>query len=273
METLNPKPFFIQEPTAKAVPVIISIPHCGTAFPPELEDHYLPNQVSEVDDTDWFLQDLYSFASEMGITIIQAKYSRWVIDLNRDPESAPLYNDGRIITGLTTTTDFLGNPIYKPGHEPDQTEINRRLKLYYWPYYEALTSLLEMRKKEFGRVLLWDAHSIRESVPTIRPEKFPQMILGSADETSAHPELIKLALHHLRSDYQVNHNDPFKGGYITRYFGKPQNNVHALQLERNKNLYMNDAELEFDLERANKMRITLKNTLTALAQAVQSPLV
>ena len=115
-------PFQIIEPSSPKVPIIISIPHCGTEFPDELINDYLPEQVASIDDTDWFLQDLNDFASSMGITVVYAKYSRWVIDLNRDPQSAPLYNDGRLITGLTTTTDFIGNPIYKTGKEPDQTE-------------------------------------------------------------------------------------------------------------------------------------------------------
>ena len=134
-------------------PIIISIPHCGTAFPDELKDHFLEDKIADLDDTDWFLQDLNDFASELGITVIYANYSRWVIDLNRDPQSAPLYNDGRLITGLTTTSDFLVNPIYKKGFEPDQKEIERRLENYYWPYYRKIEALIEERKKQFGKVL------------------------------------------------------------------------------------------------------------------------
>lgn len=269
METLSSDPFLITSAKGNPVPLIISIPHCGTAFPPEIIDDYIPEQVESVDDTDWFLQDLYDFAPAMGITVIQAKYNRWVIDLNRDPKSEPLYNDGRIITGLTTATDFLGNPIYKAGKEPDQAEVKRRLATYYWPYYNAITDLLNQRIKEFGNVILWDAHSIREHVPTIRTEKFPQMILGNADETSADKNVISIALEELQKDYQVNHNNPFKGGYITRYFGDPSKGIHALQLERNKNLYMNDAERLFDEERATVMRKTLKRTLTQLIEGVK----
>ncbi|NOQ73093.1 MAG: N-formylglutamate deformylase [Crocinitomix sp.] len=270
MEKINPAPFIIREAIGSTVPLIISIPHSGTAFPSEIIDDYIPEQVKAVDDTDWFLQDLYDFAPAMGITIVQAHYSRWVIDLNRDPESAPLYNDGRIITGLTSTTDFLGNPIYKEGKEPDQTEIDRRLATYYWPYYQQVTNLLKERIAEFGNVVLWDAHSIRESVPTIRSEKFPEMILGNADETSAHANLIKAALTELRKGYQVNHNDPFKGGHITRYFGNPDKNIHALQLERNKNMYMDNNERNFDEARAEKMRVILKATLSQLIYSVNS---
>lgn len=259
-------PFQTIESTNSNVPVIISIPHCGTEFPDELIDDYLPQQVGLIDDTDWFLQDLNDFAASIGITVVYAKYSRWVIDLNRDPKSAPLYNDGRLITGLTTTTDFIGNPIYKPGKEPDQNEIERRLKVYFWPYYQKVQELLDERKKQFGKVLLWDSHSIRRIVPTIRKEAFPEMILGDNDEKSAGKKLIDIALSELGKGYQVNHNNPFKGGHITRYFGNPSNNIHALQLERNKNLYMDDSERKFDVSRANKMREILKSNFSKLIE-------
>ena len=261
-------PYFIREASSSVVPIILSIPHCGIDFPEEIVENYIPEQVASVDDTDWFLQDLYDFAPEVGITTVYAKYSRWVIDLNRDPESAPLYNDGRIITGLTTTTDFLGNPIYKEGSEPSSEEVQRRLKAYYWPYYNQLQTLLDARIKQFGKVILWDAHSIRELVPTIRTEAFPEMILGDNDEKSADKKFIDITLKNLSSKYQVNHNDPFKGGHITRYFGNPAKNIHGLQLERNKNLYMDDAERQFDLNRANSMREVLKKNFEDLISAI-----
>ena len=265
-------PYIIIEPKSKKVPFVLSVPHCGTDFPEELRGDYKPEMMANPDDTDWFVHELYNFASEMGITIIYAKYSRWVIDLNRDPESAPLYNDGRIITGLTTTTDFFGNDIYVSEDKiPNQQEVERRLTNYYWPYYTKLESLLKERVSEFGKVLLWDAHSIRKSVPTIRKEDFPDMILGNNDKTTADSNLISSALNNLRSgEFEVSHNTPFKGGHITRYFGKPENNVHALQLEMNKILYMNDEELKFDEDRANKVRIILKRAFKSLIETLEN---
>jgi N-formylglutamate deformylase len=259
-------PFVIIEPEGKKIPFVLSIPHCGIQFPSELVDQFVPEQIEKPDDTDWFLPQLYDFATELGITIIHARYSRWVIDLNRDPESKPLYDDGRIITGLTPTTDFFGKPIYNSSDShPDQLEIERRLNFYYWPYYQKLNALLQERIAEFGDVILWDAHSIRHYVPTIRAEIFPDMILGSNDERSASLQYIQATLNTLRtSELQVNHNDPFKGGHITRYFGKPENGVHALQLEMNKILYMDDAELNYHSERADRIKKLLKQTFEAL---------
>jgi len=257
-------PYHIIKPTAPKVPILLSVPHCGTDFPEEIRSDFVADMMAAPDDTDWYVDRLYNFVSEIGITMIKAKYSRWVIDLNRDPKSKPLYNDGRIITRLCTTTDFNGKAIYTQ-NVPDQDEISRRIGLYYQPYYDKVQSLLDDLKEEFGQVLLWDAHSIRQYVPTIQSEPFPDMILGSADETSASSKLITAALTALgNSAYGLNHNTPFKGGQITRKFGRPDENQHALQLEMNKILYMDDGENEYSESRANKMRTVLQQTMSEL---------
>ncbi len=253
-------PYFIIEPKGKKVPLILSVPHSGTDFPDELKAHYHPEMIAQPDDTDWFVHDLYDFAADLGITVIHAKYSRWVIDLNRDPHCKPLYTDGRIITELVPKTDFWGNEIYADKKfVPDDAEIERRLKNYYLPYHQKIENLLAERLSEFGRVLLWDAHSIRRFVPTIREEPFPDLILGDNDEKSASQEIIEIALNGLKSGkYGVTHNFPFKGGHITRSFGKPEAKIHALQLEMAKTNYMNDDELTFNDARADEMRKILR---------------
>ena len=260
------KLFELREPTKAEVPIIISVPHAGTRFPPEIRNHYKKKMRRHLDDTDWYVHKLYEFAPRLGISIIKANLSRWVIDLNRDPESTPLYNDGRLITTNTPTTDFFGNKIYKSSkYEPDKAEINRRLKSYYWPYYQQLETLVETRKHQFGKVLLWDAHSIRHRVSTIQKEPFPDMILGNNDTKTAHPDIIDVALKELGSGaFQVSHNIPFKGGHITRYFGKPENHVHALQLEMNKILYMDDNEITMNKERTEEVKKLLINTFEKL---------
>lgn len=258
--------FQVVPPTQDTVPLILSVPHCGTAFPDELKSQYKQELIQAPDDTDWFVHELYDFAPAMGITLIHAVYSRWVIDLNRDPQSKPLYSDGRIITGLCPTTDFFGQRLYVDERpEVDQQEVNRRVVLYYEPYHQKLKSLLEETKKQFGQVLLWDCHSIRQYVPTIHKDKFPDLILGDADGTSASPGLIETAIRNLEaSGYSFQHNYPFKGGYITRQYGKPTDNQHALQLEMSKAQYMDDSETKYHHARADKMREVLRRTLEEL---------
>ena len=122
-------PYFLIEAKGRKVPVILSVPHSGVDFPEDLKSHYQPEMIAQPDDTDWFVHDLYNFVSELGITVIHARYSRWVIDLNRDAESKPLYDDGRIITGLTPSTDFFGSEIYvDKKFVPNKAETQRRIK-------------------------------------------------------------------------------------------------------------------------------------------------
>ncbi len=258
----------IWEGNEPKVPIIVSVPHCGFAFPDELKDQYKPSLRKAPDDTDWFVDKLYDFVPAMGIKMISANYSRWVIDLNRDPHSKPLYADGRIITGLCPATNFLGETIYKDERtEVELPEAKRRVELYYKPYHQQLEKLLSETKKKFGKVLLWDAHSIRQSVPTIHKEKFPDLILGDADSTSALPGLIETTLHVLNhSTYSVSHNHPFKGGYITRHYGKPSTNQQALQLEMSKVNYLDDEEKKYDKARSDKMRELLKQVFVKLIE-------
>ena len=266
--------FKITEPKTTTVPIIVSVPHSGTGFPSEIKKHFKKRMRTHLDDTDWFVHKLYGFAPSLGITIIKANLSRWVIDLNRNPKSVPLYNDNRLITSNTPTTDFYGNAIYKSTDlQPDEKEKNRRLQEYYWPYYRKIEALLAAQKKEFGHALLWDAHSIRHKVSTIQTDPFPDMILGNNDNKTADSTLINTALNQLKSgEFGVNHNSPFKGGHITRYFGRPGDNIHALQLEMNKILYMDDNEITYNTERAKKVQKVLRETLTSLIETMRAEL-
>lgn len=262
------KPFNFTEPTTARVPILLSVPHCGNIIPENLKPQYKPEKIQFIDDTDWFVHDLYSFAPTMGITLLSANVSRWVIDLNRHPQSKPLYNDGRVITGLCPTTDFLSHNIYNDNRtEVNEVEVSERIELYYEPYHQKIQSTLTELNAEFGKALLWDCHSIRQLVPSIRPEKFPDLILGDADGTSASPGIIEATLKSLEaSGLMVSHNSPFKGGHITRAYGNPSENVHALQLEMTKVNYMDDDEREYHPPRALRMQQTLKSVFENLIE-------
>jgi N-formylglutamate deformylase len=250
--------FRVIEPKGIRVPVILSIPHCGALIPEEL--------AVAPDDTDWFVDKLYAFASDLGIATIASVYSRWVIDLNRDPEDKPLYTDGRIITGLCPLTNFLGERLYKDERTTlTDKDVAHRKELYYWPYHNKLSELITSYKQEFGKVLIWDCHSIRQYVATIYHDKFPDLILGDAEGQSASPAVIESAFASLKSSsFSVSHNFPFKGGYITRHYGKPLESQQVLQLEMSKILYMDDAEMRYDDDRATKVSALLEKTLASL---------
>jgi len=186
------KVFTIQEPQTAEVPLLLSIPHSGTQFPLDIENNFDDRLRTYLDDTDWYVDRLYDFAPSLGITVIQANLSRWVVDLNRDAKNAPLYTDGRIITSCTPSTDFFGNELYKSKDLiPNEKEIEQRITDYYAPYHQKLQAIISAKKEKFGKVLLWDAHSIRHKVSTIQKAIFPDMILGDNDLTTAHPKLIE----------------------------------------------------------------------------------
>jgi N-formylglutamate deformylase len=258
--------FRLIQPRGRQVPILFSIPHCGTEFPQELKAQYRPELIAAPDDTDWFVHQLYDFAAALGISVIHSNFSRWVIDLNRDPESKPLYTDGRIITPLCPATTFMGEPLYNDNRtEVDPVEVKRRVGIYYKPYHDQLAKKILELKSKFGKVLLWECHSIRQFVPTIYSEKFPDLILGTNDGKSADQGMVDAVLGQLKKGkYSVSLNHPFKGGYITRHFGKPSEHQHAMQLEMTKVNYMDDSENKFDEKRAETVRGVLKKVFTEL---------
>ncbi len=246
--------------------MVLSIPHCGIEFPPDIIGQYQPELIEKLDDTDWHLDRLYDFAPKIGVTVIYAKYSRWVIDLNREPGNVPLYDDGRLITALCPTTDFEENNLYVDKRfEPSEAEIERRLTHYYHPYHKKIDDIVHELANDFGEVLFWDAHSIRRTVKTISEKPFPDFILGNNDAKTASAKMIEAALDALKTqDHAVNHNDPFKGGFLTRSKGDPKNGISALQLEMSKDLYMSDNETLYDEEKAAPIKNLLKSAFENL---------
>lgn len=266
------EPFHIFSPTSSKVPIIVSVPHCGTLFPDELKQEFKKELIQFPDDTDWYVDKLYDFAPSMGITMITAVFSRWAIDLNRDPENKPLYSDGRIVTGLCPVTNFVGDKLYNDERdEISEEDRAARTEKYFQPYHDKLNELLDESLKTFGKVLLWDCHSIRTEVPTIHPTKFPDLILGDNDGFSAGQFLTEIASKSLMTGggYSFENNFLFKGGYITRHYGQPERHQHALQLEMTKVNYMDDHEMKYDPERAEKMRDHLKRTFEKLVTVLK----
>ena len=122
---VNPPAYKIIRPDEYLLPILLSVPHCGTYFPENLHKHFDQKHLQYPDDTDWFVDKLYDFAPALGITMIVAHYSRYVIDLNRDPSGKPLYADGRTTTQLVPTHTFFGQPLY-PQMLPTDEDIQLR---------------------------------------------------------------------------------------------------------------------------------------------------
>lgn len=229
--------YFVREPSAARSPLVVSIPHCGTALIAGLSERLADDTIRELHDTDWHLERLYGdWVGELGATTIGARYSRYVVDLNRPREAEALY-PGRFETSVVPTRSFADTQLYAPGCAPTNEEIRDRLDAYWQPYHDRLADELEARKDEFGYALLFDAHSIRSHVPALHPEPLPALMLGDVDGTSAAPEISRAVLAvHQASSYSAQANRPFRGGYITRRFGRPSASIHALQLEMSQRI-------------------------------------
>lgn len=223
-----------------SLPLVVSIPHAGTWIPPEIEAR-LTAVGRQVVDTDWHVDRLYGFLADLDVTVITATHSRTVVDLNRGPDGAKLY-PGQAETGLCPTESFAGDALYA-GDPPDASEIGHRLQEYWQPYHEALQAALDHARKRHGFVHLLDAHSIAAEVPRLFEGRLPDLNIGSNDGASADPDLVaRVALVAPDSSFTTVVNGRFKGGYITRHYGRPAGQVHAVQLEMAWSSYLDESQ-------------------------------
>jgi N-formylglutamate deformylase len=222
-------------------PLLVSMPHTGTHIPDALARR-MTEIARTVPDTDWHMERLYDFLDALGVSVLVATHSRYVVDLNRPPDNANLY-PGQDTTGLCPVDTFYRQPIYAPGEVPDDEEIADRVARYWTPYHAKLAEELERLKARHGHALLWDAHSIFSVVPRFFEGTLPDFNLGTAEGRSCASGVGEavLAVAARAPDYRAVLNGRFKGGYITRRYGRPAENVHAFQLELSEATYMEES--------------------------------
>ena len=256
---------------AGTLPFLVSMPHVGTDIPDDIAARLSPEALIRP-DTDWHLPELYGFLEEMGVSTISARWSRYLIDLNRPPEDTNLY-PGMDTTGLCPVDTFGRESLYLPGRTPDEAEVRRRLERYWMPYHEQLRTELARLKREFGRVVLWDAHSIASQVPRFFEGRLPDLNFGTADGKSCDPgmEAAVVGVSRAQEQFSIAVNGRFKGGHITRKYGQPQDGVHAIQLEMCQCLYMNEAApFEYRPEVAAKVQPLLMDMIGAATDWVRA---
>ena len=249
--------------TPGTAPLLLSFPHVGTRLPPDIAARLTPAAL-QLADTDWHLPLLYDFAQELGASTIVARYSRYLIDLNRSPEDADLY-PGQDTTGLVPLDTFRREPLYF-GAAPDEKEVAARRERFWRPYHDALAGELARLKHEHGRVLLWDAHSIASELPRFFEGRLPDLNLGTASGASCTPAIQKAieAVLGAQTDFTWVANGRFKGGFITRQYGAPVSGVHAVQMEMSQRIYMNESmPFEFREPPAKLVRPVLREAMRA----------
>jgi N-formylglutamate deformylase len=270
--TAGPPDWLVVE--RRDAPLIVSIPHAGTdllRFEPAFVDPWLARK-----DADWRLDELYDFVAPLGATMVRTQLSRSIIDVNRDPSGASLY-PGQATTELVPTTSFDGEPLYRPGRAPDAAEIAERKSLYFDPYHAALGEEIARLREKHKRVTLFDAHSIRSDIPRLFDGELPVFNLGTNSGASCDPRLRKTVGAMLAASGRTSIVDGrFKGGWITRAYGKPGEGVEALQLELACRAYMQEPDhptpenwpTPIDQRRAAPTRATIKRVIEAILEHV-----
>jgi len=262
------KTFELRRGTA---PLLISMPHPGTFLPSHIAA-LLTDAALRLPDTDWHLKRLYDFIDGLEASVIIATHSRYAIDLNRPPDDTSLY-PGQDATGLCPLDTFHREPLYREGQQPNAAEIRRRIDKYWEPYHAALSSELDRLRARHRRVVLWDAHSICSVLPRFFDGQLPDLNFGSAAGTACDQSLAQQVLQIARSHprYSAVLDGRFKGGYITRRYGRPAEGVHAIQLELAQLTYMSEEyPYSFDQSRAAALRPVLTEMLGGALRWVQS---
>jgi N-formylglutamate deformylase len=244
-------------------PILLGMPHTGTWLPEEIRARL--NQTGRaLTDTDWHIDRLYDGLQDE-VTIVRAKFHRYVIDANRDPSGRSLY-PGQTTTGLVPLTDFDGNPIW--ADPPVEDEVRGRLSAYHVPYHGALESELARIRERHGIAVLYDCHSIRSRIPFLFDGKLPDLNIGTNDGKSC-SQAVESSVRDICSNasgFSSILNGRFKGGWTTRQYGRPNDNIHAIQMEIAQSAYLAEesAPFAYDRRKADRLRVHLREVLHSL---------
>ncbi|MGB3839301.1 MAG: N-formylglutamate deformylase [Rhodanobacter sp.] len=244
------------------VPLLISLPHDGSFIPADIAARMQP-PARRSPDTDWHVGRLYEpLAEALGASVLKPAASRYVVDLNRPADGHALY-PGQRETGLVPLIGFDGEPLYRDGEAPDAAEVQRRINEYWRPYHDALAQELARLQVEHGRVVLWEGHSIRSRVPMLFEGTLPDFNLGTANGASCDAALQARLVDGLQaqSRFSVAVNGRFKGGYITRHYGRADAAVQAVQLELVQLNYMDEASFAYDASKASQVQALIDSLL------------
>lgn len=225
-------PFLLHQPTTQAIPMVANLPHSGLLIPQNIADQLEPPYQQYLPNQDWHLDKLYDFLPSLGITVLQAIYSRYVVDLNRSL-TEPVF--GNFWQSVIAEKTAFNAPLYQI--PPSQPEIQQRVEQYYHPYHRQLQSTLNQLIDRFGKVYLLDLHSFLGLIED-------EICLGNGNGKTCCDRFISIVEAAFQSrGYQVVRNKVFSGGYITQHYGQwPQ--VEALQVEVRYPVYLNAKQLD-----------------------------
>lgn len=246
-------------------PIVLGLPHTGTEIPPAIFAA-LNSKGQELADTDWHVDRLYADLVP-GLTAVRARFHRYVIDANRNPGGESLY-PGQNTTGLVPLTDFDGHEIWKT--PPGEAEVKRRRTIFHAPYHVALRAELDRVKAIHGVAILYDCHSIRSNLPYLFEGTLPDFSIGTNSGKSCAKmcEDLVAQICDRAAGRSLVVNGRFKGGWTTRYHGRPEVGVHAIQMELAQSTYLQceTAPWIYDQAKATALRLILAEVLSQLTK-------
>lgn len=250
-------PFSVTRPLEQTAPFVLCSPHSGRVYPSALTRRARLDQIALRRSEDCYVDELFGTGARLGAPLIAARFPRAYLDLNREPyELDPELFDGelppfantqslRVAGGLGTIPRIVSEnePIY--GRRLPVAIAHERIERLYKPFHRALGELLGETHDLFGFAILVDCHSMPSSSMQQPSGPRPDFVIGDRFGSSCTPRLTRLVRDQLAGDgYRVQLNRPYAGGYITEHYGRPRQGIHALQIEINRALYLDESSLE-----------------------------
>jgi N-formylglutamate amidohydrolase len=293
MAELSP-PFVIVRPAVQTAPFVFCSPHSGRIYPSCLRAASRLDARSLRKSEDCYVDQLFDTVAELGAPLIAARFPRAYLDVNREPyeldpelfgRPLPNYANSqsmRVAGGLGTIARIVADAeeIYLPHRRPTLADGLTRIELLYRPFHAALAALIRETQTVFGYAVLIDCHSMPSQAPvapgpgsqTAQPPSRPQIVLGDRFGASCDSKVTRTAREALTNIGLETHlNRPYAGGFITEHYGRPFKGVHALQIEINRALYLDELTLERTADFAN-LRGQLATVIERLFQQLPNQL-
>ncbi|MCQ1850520.1 N-formylglutamate amidohydrolase [Neorhizobium galegae] len=248
--------FEVREPATQTVPFVFNSPHSGSFYPPEFLAESGLDSLAIRRSADHYVDELFADAPELGAPLLLAHFPRAYLDVNREPyELDPRMFDGplppfvnigsmRVAGGLGTIPRIVAEnmEIYRRRLPVD--EAMSRIETIYKPYHACLRKLIARTHARFGLAILIDCHSMPGNIRLSGSDVRPDFIIGDRYGTSASAELSRAAMQFLEGmGFSAVRNKPYAGGFITEHYGRPMRGLHALQIEINRALYVDEMTL------------------------------
>ena len=250
LEEFDP-PINVFMPDRQAGPLILASPHSGRIYPEAFIERAAISGLTLRQNEDAYIDELLGFARHLDIPLLCALFPRCFVDVNRDRTELPsswrkagnvsMTPRAEMGLGVVPTIIAENKPIYKKA--PKANEVELRIKHLYDPYHQALSRLISETVSQFSSAILFDCHSMPGF--TQMGQRRPDIVLGDRHGTSCHPETMNQleALFKTRG-YTTARNYPYAGGYVTSHYGQPDQNVEVIQIEINRDLYLNPVSFQ-----------------------------